>query len=346
VSLLALAVAGRPVAAGASPAASADVVEADDLFYQAKRLIEQGRVSAACQKLSESLAIRRRGGTLLNLAVCRAAQGRYATAMGLFGEASELAQTDGRIDRQRFALAQMEEARAKLSWLTVTPAPHAAAAGLRIECDGRELPPADWGTPRPIDPGRHAVTASLPGAQGFESTVVVGGPGDRQSVEVPPLVLQPAIAVLAASPSPLPSSNASMASVTATPAAPARRRWKLAWMTTGIGAAALAAGLGFGTKAWIDSNESKRICTNNQCVTSEGLQKHQDAMSESAVATYVVPAGAAVLGLGLYLLYTSGASPPAPARASPPRALTARARLRMVPAAGAGMAALSVQGLW
>ena len=150
--------------------------------------MEQGQIPAACQKFSESLAIRRRGGALLNLAVCRATQGRYATALGLFEQALELARRDGHADRQQFARAQIDDMKSKLSWLTVRPAPHAAMVGLEVRCDGEALPPEAWGTPRAIDAGRHTVSASVPGAKGFEVTVLVEGAGDMKSVEIPPLV--------------------------------------------------------------------------------------------------------------------------------------------------------------
>jgi tetratricopeptide (TPR) repeat protein len=203
LAALVLATEARAAQAEMAPAEPAGA-GADDLFYQAKSLMEQGQVSAACQKFSESLATQRRGGTLLNLAVCRATQGRYATALGLFQEALELARQDGRLDRQQFALSQIDAARSKLSWLTVTPPPDAARDGLTVRCDGEVLPPELWGQPRAIDAGRHTVSAVVPGAKGFEVTVLVEGPGDKKSVEIPPFAPEPppVAAVVGAAPPP------------------------------------------------------------------------------------------------------------------------------------------------
>ena len=67
--------------------APAQITPADSAFLQGKALMDQGRTAEACEKFAESLALERRGGVLLNLAVCREEQGRYATALGLLHEA-------------------------------------------------------------------------------------------------------------------------------------------------------------------------------------------------------------------------------------------------------------------
>jgi hypothetical protein len=197
LAVLVLATRPRPALADA---VLGDTVEANSLFYQGKSLMDAGRVAEACQKLSESLSIRRRGGTLLNLAVCRATEGRYATALTLFEEALDLAERDGRAGRRQFARTQIDDARSKLSWLTITLAPHAAVAGLRIQCDGEALAPGTWGTARAIDAGRHTISAAAPGMKAFEATVLVAGPGDSESVEIPTLAPEPPPAPVAAAP--------------------------------------------------------------------------------------------------------------------------------------------------
>jgi hypothetical protein len=91
--------------------------------------------------------------------------------------------------------------------------------GLEVRCDGQALPPEAWSTPRAIDAGRHTVSASVPGAKGFEVTVLVEGPGDKKTVEIPPLVPEPP-PVAVAPPSPVTADGASKtAGIPSTPLA-------------------------------------------------------------------------------------------------------------------------------
>ncbi len=122
----------------------------DNLFQDGKALMEQGRVPEACQKFAVSLALARRGGTLLNLALCRAKEGKNATAMRLLAEARDVATRDGRADRALLAAESLEAVRARLSWLTLRPAAGAETPGLTLFCDGETLSPGAWGTVRAL----------------------------------------------------------------------------------------------------------------------------------------------------------------------------------------------------
>ena len=79
--------------------ALANPTSGDDLFHAGKALLAQGRVAEACERLAESYALAPRGGTLLNLAICRETQGWYATAMRLLVQARDAAATGKRADR-------------------------------------------------------------------------------------------------------------------------------------------------------------------------------------------------------------------------------------------------------
>src|SRR5450755_1649841 len=62
-------------------AQSDDVVaRSNTLFEDGKRLLAEGKVAEACQKLAESNQLAARGGTLLNLGLCHEQQGKLLAA--------------------------------------------------------------------------------------------------------------------------------------------------------------------------------------------------------------------------------------------------------------------------
>ncbi len=155
-----LALLARPTPADASDTKS----DSDALFYEGNTLMAQGNAVEACKKFEQSLALMRRGGSLLNLALCHEAAGKLATALPLFVEALQIAGQDGHADRQEIAREHIDALRPKLPWITVSPT--AEPPGLEITIDGVALPRARWGSPTPVDPGAHVVIATAPGASG------------------------------------------------------------------------------------------------------------------------------------------------------------------------------------
>ncbi len=307
--------------------ALADAPLADDLFQQGKALMKEGSIHEGCQKLAESLALKHRGGTLLNLAVCRDQEGRYATALHLYEQAREAAVSDGREDREQLSRTNLEAVRKKLSWLTVKAPPGAAPLGLTIQRDGVEVPRDAWAKPVAVDSGEHAITATAPGRATYETRVSVGGPGDEQVVEIPLL------AELAKAPRPTAETRVA-ARVEPGAKAPSWRQ-PLVGAALGLGAAALLTGGVFGVKAILDSKESQRLCPDNRCPTDEGYQKNHSARTAATVADIAVPIGLAAIGIGMLLLLTS----PAPA----PRAASL---LQLTPQLTPTTAALSLRGAW
>lgn len=301
--------------------------EADVLFQEGKALMEQGAVSEACAKFAQSLDRMRRGGVLLNLAVCREKEGRTATAFQLFQDALGMAIADGRAEREEVARTRIEQLRTKLSWLEIAPAPGADVPGFTITRDGAPVPRAAWSTITPVDPGRHTITAAAPGRERFETTITVGDAGDRKRVEIP---------VLAAPPAPTASPSAS---ATAPPAPSAGGNWrKPAGITAlGVGVASMSVGAVFGVKAIMDSNESKRLCPDRQCTTDEGLAKNASARTAAKAANVLLPIGVLAAGAGIFFLLTQPR-----ARTEPPK----KAALRFTPSAGSEGASVTLEGAW
>ena len=175
--------------ATATPATPASL--SDQLFYEGNTLMTQGKVAEACAKFERSLEILRRGGTLLNLALCRETAGDLAAALPLFEEAQRMAERDGRAARADAAREHTANLRKRLAWITVTVPGEAALPALEIRLDDALLPAEKWAIPVPFAPGEHVHSATAPGRQRFELRVTDAKAGEALAVELP--VLQPAL---------------------------------------------------------------------------------------------------------------------------------------------------------
>jgi len=164
--------------------------ESDRLFYEGNQLIAEGKTGEACERFERSLALRRRGGALLNLGLCREAQGSYSKALPLLEEARTIAERDGRAAREETARQHIEALRAKVGWVTITVAAPAGGSALdtTVEIDREPVPRERWGADIPLMPGKHVVTAKAPKKRGVEVSVLVSRAGESHRVEIPALV--------------------------------------------------------------------------------------------------------------------------------------------------------------
>jgi hypothetical protein len=186
----------QATAAGSSPEpdAAAQLLLAETLYREGRRLASEQRYAEAVAKLSESYRIDPGVGTLLALAVCHEAQGRLATAWVEFSDAMRAAQRDKRDDRVQLAREHLAQIEPKLSRLTIAVAPQAASTDLELRLDGVRIGPAAQGVALPVDPGRHQVEASAKGRLSFSQEVVIGPNADQRVIVVPALGEPPPIA--------------------------------------------------------------------------------------------------------------------------------------------------------
>ena len=166
--------------------APGDSVTAQALFDGARKLIAEGKYADACPKLEESQRLDPGTGTLLNLADCYEREGKIATAWSKFLEAAAAAHSGKQAERERLARDRAAAVYPRVSSLSIKVV-DPAIAGLEIRRDGAVIGPAQWGTPIPIDPGDHRVTAGAPGRRVWQSSITVGSTGQTASVTVPEL---------------------------------------------------------------------------------------------------------------------------------------------------------------
>ena len=174
-------------------------VAAEALFAEGRRLLGAGDFSAACQKLEASQRLDPGIGTLLNLGDCYEKKGASASAWASFLEAAAGARRVGDVSREQTARERAARLERALSHLTVT-VPSDSASQIVVVRDGHPVDRVIWGTPTPIDPGKHVIEASAPGKKTWSKTVDVGKDGQSVEITVPYLESDPT----SAPPSPAP----------------------------------------------------------------------------------------------------------------------------------------------
>ena len=206
--------------AHADPTASEQVL-AQNLFEDARRLMNDGKFGEACPKFAESQRLDPGGGTLLNLAVCHEKEGRLASASAELQAALTIANRDGRKDRQQLARERLAVVTPKLPTVTVTVAAGADIEGLDIKVDDSTITRAAWGAPIAVDPGVHRVEAAAPARKRFTAFITIDRPAQKERIEVPPLVPESGVQLsTGAPPTPVPLNAANPAPQAATPPQP------------------------------------------------------------------------------------------------------------------------------
>jgi hypothetical protein len=175
----------EPVSRNAEPVAG-DGERAEQLFMQGRASMKAHRYEEACAKFAESDSLDPASGTLLNLAACREAQGRTATAWTHYRDGLARSRTEANAEGERLALERIQVLEPLLCRLTIV-GPNDAPAGLVMTLDAVRLPPEAWGTAVPVDPGTHVVEASAPERKAFAARVSVIEQGAARIVRIPDL---------------------------------------------------------------------------------------------------------------------------------------------------------------
>lgn len=281
------------------------------LFEDGRSLFNAGKYAEACPKLEESQRMDPGMGTLYWVATCHEAIGRTASAWVGFRDVQSMALAAGQSEREKAARGKAAALEPKLMKLKITAPP---GSTFEVKRDGAVVSPALWGTPVPLDPGKHTVSASAPGKEPWEVTVVLDQPGNVVSVDVPPLQEKKG----GAPPPPPPSGDGQKGTGNPPPPpppeTPSPRPWQmpLGIAVTALGAAGLGVGVGFGfmaKSAFDASNEAGGGCdkASNHC-TPAGMDKRSDALQKGNIGTGAFVAGAVLAAGGIVLWATAPSS--------------------------------------
>ncbi|AKU94700.1 hypothetical protein AKJ09_01364 [Labilithrix luteola] len=320
VFALATAVASLSTAASAR---AENEAPAEALFIEAKRLVAAGDYAAACPKFAESNRLDRAAGTMIHLADCYEKNHQLATAWATYREAASAAKNLGRLDWQRLALARAEALDTKVGRLTIEVTE--PADKIEVRRDGVLVSSASWGTPLPLDAGRHTIEATAAGRQPFTTTVTTTDDGVVSRVTIPKLAVAPAEADTRE----VPAEKASIASSQASQSN--QKTW--GYVVGGVGLVGLAVGTVAGLVAIEKNADATRVCPNDGVCPSEAAIHDSDtAKTFGTISTIALVAGGAAVVTGLVLVLTSPSSP--------------KHEAKLAPSIGPNTAALSLSGVF
>jgi hypothetical protein len=314
-------------------AATPESGEAERLFGEGKKLYDQGKVEAACQKFEASLANKPGIGTRFHLANCFERIGRAASARALFLEVAEQTRILRQSEREQLARDRALLLEPQITRLVINK--QAPEPGLTLKFAGKLAPRESWHRPIELDPGEYEVAASAPGKQPWATKLRVR-PGEVGTIrlEIPALKDRPAAVLpVAASeepaPTPLPSAEGRPD--------PTRRTFSL--LLAGTGALALVTGAAMGAQSVASHQDAKSLCpASGECTPGERdlqTQLVDNANRARNFAFVGVGVGVSALLCAGYLYFTD------PARQEQPRMARLRAAPLLVPSEGVYGAALS-----
>jgi len=290
---------------------------AEGLFKQGKKLLAEGKVAEACEKLASSYHIDPAGGTLLNLGACHELEGKTATAWAELNDALAMANSAGRVERQKVARQHIAALEPRLSRVTVVAPP--GGGDLEVKLDGVVLARGALGTGMPVDPGDHTATATAPGKLAWTQTVKVG-PAESRTLRVPALEDVPAPP---AAPPPAPV---------------ATWRKPAAIAALAAGGVGLVVGAAFGVRAVVLGGAVGNECHSGLC-SPAGMSDVNDGRTAATLSNVLLPVGAVLAAAGGTLLAF-----PSLFSGTPPS--TAEPQVHLMPVVGPGVALLQVGRAW
>lgn len=271
-------------------ALAADSAAAEALFVDAKKLMAEGRLVEACAKFEESLHMEEGIGTLYNLADCHERIGKTASAWGEFTSAAALARAQGQAAREQAAHQRAAALEPRLSKVVVRV--NAPRPGLVVKRDETVVGPGQYGTPIPIDPGEHTISASAPQKKPWSTKIQIAGTAPS-TVDVPNLEDAPEV--------PHPTSVASSSSSSSE-----GRTQRVIGVTVGsVGVVGLIVGAVFGAVSMSHKSAAEPYCDGDACTDQQGVDAKHSAVVTGNISTVSFIVGGLLVAGGAVLWFTA-----------------------------------------
>jgi hypothetical protein len=317
---------------GASASQAGDETLAEVLFREGTALMQAGDYAHACPKLAESYRQDPATGALLVLGLCQERGGQLASAWTTYNAVIGLAMHERRSDRVQAARKHAAALEPRLPKVTVeVPAEASAQPGFSVTCDSVLLPPAAWGSPIPVDPGKHSIEATANGKARWKQTLTIETEAARETIRVP--VLEPAedralpsSPVVGTVPSPAPAAPAAVLPelprappparepASTTPVATASPLRTLGVVAGGTGVLGLGLGLALGLNAISLNNQSLEHdhCDAVTGCDDNGATLNHEAVRYARAASTLLVVGGGLIAGGI-TLYVIGSAKQRPA---------------------------------
>ena len=255
--------------------------DADALFREGKRLLEAGRVGAACEQLAASDRLEAAVGTHGLLAACLEKQGKLASAWRAYLETARRAAA-ANDKRERFARDKAAAIEPQVPFVTIRfPEPEPDA---EVLLNGRKVDEIDLAAA--VDPGPVFLVARSAGAKERRLSFELA-PGARMVVDIPAPVRGEGVTTQKVTPTPVP------------PPAPSPLR-PAAFAAGGVALAALLVGAGAGVAALSLDDEKEAFeeaCDPAAQATDPDCLDGRDAQDGARTAAVVSTVGFAVAGV-------------------------------------------------
>jgi hypothetical protein len=295
---LALALAAAPaLAQQAQPAAPAHA-QAEEQFRQGREAQNKGDFQRALDLFRASEALEPGRGKLINMAICEEKLGLPGSALRHLDEVlPQLPPGDERLPIVQKRLAQLRT-RAPMLRLDLAPGTPDRA---RVELDGAAVPAAQLAAEIPVDPGKHTVTLTAEGRAAAHQDVEL----KEQEHRTLRLEAGASLGAPAAGQGPL----ASEAPAPDAPEPGARRR-TVGLATGGIGVAMLVIGAGTGIASLVDHGAAVSGCPTHLGCSQSVLDDASRGKALAVASTVTFITGAALVGVGAYLVLSGGPAQP------------------------------------
>jgi hypothetical protein len=185
----------------AAPAAGQDrEADAERLFREGQKLLEERRYGEACPKFEQAYRKDGQLGTLINLAFCHKEQGASWYAWLEFREAEVKAAEQKRAERKQFARKRLDELERTLPKVIIDNPRKVPLTEVLVE--DRRVPEAERGAYFTAEEGKRKLTFRAKGKKAAVELVTIKKGERVQHVAVPEMEDAPAASVDAAAPVP------------------------------------------------------------------------------------------------------------------------------------------------
>ncbi len=263
-------------------------------FDTGRALLKQGKYEEACTAFEASQKLDPANGTLFNIAECSEHLGKLSTAWLAY---RELGQSDTDAGRKLEAGRRAKLLLRRLPKLLVRI--DDAPSGLVVEINDTDRT-ALLGIESPVDLGEYAIHATAPGYKPFDTTAAVTTEGKTVKVTIE-LEEKQDVA------NPRPQKKKKKKTLVE-PSVEVSHRARNGVLVGIAGGVVLVTGGVFGLQARSKWSDAEVLCPDKMCSSSADKQLGDglvdSARSDATKSTVLVLGGAAIVGVGIYLVVT------------------------------------------